>query len=83
MFRHLRSYRRIAQKQHHCDICQGTIEPGDEYQADVEVQWGNGRKKRISVWKEHVYPSCLPPDFPEDDHQTDENEEDIDLPKAA
>lgn len=83
MFRHLRTYRRIAQIDHHCDRCQKTIKPGDEYEGTVEVRWGNGRKKQIHIWKEHVNPDCDYPDFPDEDWSHDEIEEDLDLKKAA
>lgn len=84
MFRRLRTYRRVAHIDHHCDRCQKTIHPGDYYEGTVEVRRRRGEtKKRISVWKEHVNPDCDFPEFPDDDHGWEESEQDIDLPKAA
>ncbi len=80
-FRTLRTYRRFAQIQHHCDRCQGVIEPGDEYEAEVEVRWKEGQRRRIIVWKEHINPDCDFPEFPDDDYE--EDEEEVDLEKAA
>lgn len=84
MFRILRTYRRIAHTEHHCDRCQKTIHPGDEYEGEVEVRRRRGEKKnRISVWKQHINPDCDYPEFPDDDWGVEDLEEEVDLPKAA
>lgn len=84
MFRTLRTYRRIAQKDHQCDRCQQTIHAGDEYEAEVEVRRRRGeRKNRLNIWKQHINPDCDYPEFPDDDRKFDDEEEDIDLPMAA
>ncbi len=82
MRRILRSYRRIAHIEHHCDRCQNMIFPGDEYEGQVVLsdQYCGGRK--VVVYKEHIFPMC---DFPPDPfgERYIEDEEDVDLKQAA
>lgn len=60
----LRSYRRVAFYEHTCHWCYCSIEPGDEYEAEVTAFYIYGdllpgsRRKGISVWKKHVQPTC-------------------------
>lgn len=80
MGRFLRSYRRIANQQHFCDNCCSYIEPGEEYEARVEVCRLHNGKTTVMVWKRHTY-GCEPP--PEPDYQEEDVGEDVDFPKAA
>jgi hypothetical protein len=52
---------RIARRDHYCDNCEGRIFPGDLYEIIVEVH-KNGRYKAIWMRKEHIHPSCPPPE---------------------
>lgn len=80
MGRVLRSYSRIAQQEHFCYNCCSYIQPGEQYDAEVEVcRLWNG-KTTVMVWKRHKDP-CDPP--PEPDYDDVDVEEDVDLPKAA
>ena len=84
MRRILRTYRRMAHIDHHCDKCQCPISPGEEYQGEVVLadQYSGGRK--IVVYKEHVWPGCDWPPEPEWEKEDDVEEDlDVDLKKAA
>lgn len=48
----LRTYRRVADKKHECNLCSFPIRSGDEYEADVRIWRG-----RFQVLKMH-YPDC-------------------------
>lgn len=63
--RALREYEHIAQRDHFCDHCLKYIHPGEMYRGTVYVE------KRHGIWtrKEHVHPSCPPPD---DDWESEE-----------
>jgi len=62
----LRSYQRVADKEHWCDVCCGYIHPGEMYSGTVFVD--RSRKKyRLVVFKKHVCPSCEPPPDPSDE----------------
>ncbi len=57
-----RTYRRIAQRQHWCDVCCTYIEAGEFYEGSVHLYDGH----RLIVFKKHVEPSCDYPPEPED-----------------
>ncbi len=77
--RTLRTYRRMAQEFHWCDRCCTHIEPGEEYEARVEII----RRGQISVWKNHINPSCDYPDDPDYMRDDVEDEDSEDEAKAA
>ncbi len=82
-YRLLRTYTACAREQHHCEICQKSIDPGDEYEGLV-IALGNGK---LHVRKEH-FPYCLDLDDPEDERWNDidsevEAEIPYELPLAA
>ncbi len=83
MFRLLRSYERMANKDHPCSRCQEFIKPGDWYRCEIGVQWSERRKKHLTIWKEHIDPECEFPEFHDDDSIHDDEEVDQDLDKAA
>ena len=57
--RQLRSYRRVADKEHWCDRCCTYIQPGEMYEGRVCIKDSGG----IIIWKEHINPGC---EFPLD-----------------
>ena len=59
MERELRTYQRVAYREHFCDRCCDYIHPGEMYEGRVVVT----NSRRILVWKTHKYPTC---DFPDD-----------------
>lgn len=82
MGRILRSYRRIAHQEHFCDNCFSRIQPGEEYEATVEVSRLWNGKTTVMVWKRHVE-WCEPPPDPEWESDNVEEDLDVDLKKAA
>jgi len=62
LLRLLRTYERIAQKDHWCDTCCEYIFPGDLYSGSVYVT----PRDTIMVLKQHIDPYCTPPDEPKD-----------------
>jgi hypothetical protein len=82
MRRILRTYRRIAHIEHHCDKCQGPILPGDEYWADVVLADQHTGERKVIVFKEHIWPACDWPG-PWDDDGSVEEDLDVDLKQAA
>jgi hypothetical protein len=79
MSRCLRTYSRVAQREHWCDRCFTFIEPGEQYAAQV---WVYDNPKRLVVFLQHMNPPC---DYPPDPHdeRSEEEEEREDLPMAA
>lgn len=68
----LRTYQRMAHREHACDRCQQPIFPGEMYEAEVTmgtclVERAGRRftKKIVSVHKQHM-DSCDFPDEPDD-----------------
>lgn len=59
MERELRTYQRVAYKNHWCDRCCRDIQPGEMYEGRVVLTDNH----RLFVWKTHVSPMC---EFPED-----------------
>jgi len=82
----LRSYERIAEKEHWCDCCCNYIHPGEMYHGEVQLREEKAIN-RISVFKSHINPCCdFPPDPEEDrDSEREEKESGIEskLKKAA
>lgn len=70
----LRSYCRVAEKEHWCDRCCTPIYPGEQYEASVHV-WKRGK---ITVFKQHL--DCEIPPEPDD---YDDSEQEEEMPMAA
>ena len=70
MGRTLREYEHVAERGHVCGVCQTSIRPGDLYRGVVFVN----RLNKISVWKEHVFPSCPDEYFRREEEFMDECE---------
>ena len=59
MERELRTYERVAYKEHFCYRCCDYIHPGEMYEGRVVIT----KSRKLFVWKTHKHPLC---DFPED-----------------
>lgn len=58
-------HHRKARISHWCDCCCDSIEPGEEYEAQV---WDAGGG-RLTVFKQHANPCCDPPPEPWDEEE--------------
>ncbi|MFA5931755.1 MAG: hypothetical protein WC793_00015 [Candidatus Paceibacterota bacterium] len=64
----LRGYRHVARIPHWCDRCFTYIQPGEPYEASVEVH-----KRRIVVFKTHADGCEYPPEPFEEDSSEEKN----------
>lgn len=71
----LRTYQRVAQREHWCDRCCNCIEPGEYYEGSIQI-WGRGR---LLVFKVHIFPAC---DYPPDPEEKKEKAEKTNMPLA-
>ena len=78
----LRSYLRVAHNMYTCDWCHVPIEPGDQYEGEVEafrlrmkLLPPGCRRKGISVWRKHHFPLCPRDPFEDDKKYLDETQD--------
>ena len=65
---HIRTYERVAQKEHWCDNCCKHIHAGEMYRAEVFIQ-EERKRNRVVVFKYHVNPACEPPKDPDEEQR--------------
>ncbi len=81
--RHLRTYERVADRTHWCDVCCEFIYPGEMYSGMVYVNESRD-KYRLVVFKKHASPSCEPPpDLSDEERNISSNGMEIQLGIAA